>query len=75
MEITSEGSYPGAPEAIDLELTVYSIPSGNVTASVSGCDNASVDVDTLKGNAIVHLRYVPGTTVRVDLRLQAGFRR
>lgn len=75
VEITSEGSYPGAPEAIDLDLTVYSIPSGNVTGSVSGCDNASVDVDTSKGNAIVHLRYVPGTTVRVDLRLQAGFRR
>jgi len=75
VEISSEGSYPGAPDVIDLDLTVYSIPSGNVTGTVSGCGDARVDIDRRSGNARIRLRYIPGTTARIDLRPEAGFRR
>lgn len=74
VEISSEGTYTGAPRQIDLRLVVHCLPSGSHSATIEGA-KGNVEIDTRKGIAYVNIKYVPGTTVRFNLRLVPGPRR
>lgn len=71
IEITSGGTYVGAPKAVDLTFDIHAIPSGTHVTAVEGA-KGKVTVDSRNGTARATLRYIPGTTARVKLALTAG---